>query len=66
MNFNCTCLLVAKELHAHVEEGIKINLTGRCTAQLVKAVQTVELHMCGKGQHCHFVQGRWDLIFQEI
>ncbi|XP_056016681.1 mitofusin-2-like isoform X2 [Ostrea edulis] len=37
-----------KELHAHVEEGIKINLTGRCTAQLVKAVQTVELHMCDR------------------
>ncbi|XP_061162497.1 mitofusin-2-like isoform X2 [Saccostrea echinata] len=34
-----------KELHAHVEEGIKINLTGRCTANLVRAVQTVQMHM---------------------
>nr|XP_022336817.1 mitofusin-2-like isoform X2 [Crassostrea virginica] len=34
-----------KELHAYVEDGIKINLTGRCTAQLVRAVQTVEMHM---------------------
>ncbi|XP_078310306.1 mitofusin-2-like [Crassostrea virginica] len=31
-----------KELHAYVEDGIKINLTGR---QFVRAVQTVEMHM---------------------
>lgn len=28
---------------------MKINLTGRCTAQLVRAVQTVQMHMRGKG-----------------
>lgn len=55
--YKVTCLLVAKELHAYVEDGIKINLTGRCTAQLVRAVQTVEMHMRGKAQRSTSVQG---------
>lgn len=44
---------------------MKINLTGRCTAQLVRAVQTVQMHMRGKGCHgdCSFVQEWWDLRF---
>ena len=41
-------LPATKELHGYVEQGLKVNMIGRCTSQLVRAVERLQEHMAGK------------------